>query len=861
MTRSTRRRLVLANAIFVALSPAAWAAGSADAAASSGTVDATQSTAPGAFDDQVPAGTTDLHQIVVTGTPIALKQIDAGYNINTASREKIQELNPFNAGELLMMVAPGTWSEPTGGKSSGSTTISGYPSTSGASFTTVMVNGSPLWGPAQTSYMDNATLFRMDDTVSGVEVVQGGTGGLYGPGQIGATANFKLRTGTDVPSGSLGVMYGTEGKERIDGFYGFKVADNWYGSVGGFYRISNGIRDTQYKSDQGGQLTATLKHVGEHSNLVLWGRVLSDKNMFLKQVPIIQGADGDFQRYPGFNPLTGIYNGRAIQYTQVPGPYGGLQGVNLANGRGANMRYLGADYEASAGDWSIANHLLYGNGHLPTAALFPGSNPQPLSAYLYGCNMAQPAGYCTADNKPVDKRNLNYPASRVVSATLPNGEVVPLDQSVIQQGMTFNYKQVKTLSNDFRASRDLFEGNTLTVGVYLTRYTMDEVNSSGNQILLLNQPHTLPVALSYTANGQTYIQSNAQGYVDSNKAKVYADSATATNKAFYLSDMWRIGAWTMVAGARIENQNLRQQTCLTSPGDFDGNPLTLYNNKTAICNGGWDREHYDKSHPSFAGSVNYQLTANASVYVNGSTGGHFNDITDLTNAGGDFPPMLKIKDMEAGFRYQSQAWLLDVNVYHRLFDGIQYQQTDANGVAIPGAISTYGSNSHGLNLIAAWSPIENLSLTLAGNYVDGKYSHNDACVPGFDINGDAHCYSFNGNPLARQPKLRYMFTPKYTWPTSFGGITAWVTYTHVGQRYQDQTGIQPLGTYDTFAAGIVTDIGTNWQLRLQGTNLTNEFAITEGNTRVLGQNAGINGVFMARPLFGREVSLQAKYLF
>lgn len=818
--------------------------------------------APTATADESSEPGAALQTVVVTGTAIGVKQIDAGYNINTASQERIRELNPFNVGDLLMMVAPGTWSEPTGGISSGATTLAGYPSTSGAPFSTVMINGAPLYGAGQTSYMDTATLFRIDETIRGVEVVQGGTGVLYGPGQIGATANFLLRTGTDTPSGDVGVTYGSEGLGRLDGFVGFPVARNWYGSVGGFYRSSNGIRDTQYKSDEGGQLTATLKHVGEDSSLLLWGRVLSDKNMSLKQVPIIQGPDGDFHAYPGFDPLTGIYNGRAIQYTDVPSATGGTRGANLANGRGANMRFFGADFETTLGDWILSDHFIYGNGHLPTVGLFPGSNPQPLSAYIYGCNRPQPAGYCTDDNKPVDSHTLKYPGDREVTATLPDGQVVPLDQSVIQQAMTFNYKQLKNLANDFRASYELFPGNTLTAGLYLAHYSMDESNSTGNQMLLLNQPHAKPIALSYTENGQTYIQSNAQGYIDSNKAKVYLDSGSATNKAFYLSDMWRIGDWTLVAGGRFENQDMHQQSCRTSPVDLDGNPLTLFNNTTPICNGSaWAHEHYKKSHPSYAASLNYQIDSNASVYVNGSTGGHFNDFTDLMGAGGDFAPMLKIKDIEAGFRYQSASLYLDVNFFHRLFDGIQYQQTDANGTAIPGAISTYGSNSRGVNLSATWSPIENLSLSLAGNYVDGKYSHNDACVPGFDIYGNAHCYSFNGNPLARQPKLMYMFTPKYSLPTSWGGLTGWLTYTHVGQRYQDQTGIQPLGTYNTLAAGVIADVGSHWQFRLQGTNLTNEFGITEGNTRVLGANAGINGVIMARPLFGREVFAQARYLF
>ena len=34
---------------------------------------------------------------------------------------------------------------------------------------------------------------------------------------------------------------------RIDGFYGFKISEGWYGSVGGFYRESDGVRDPQFQ--------------------------------------------------------------------------------------------------------------------------------------------------------------------------------------------------------------------------------------------------------------------------------------------------------------------------------------------------------------------------------------------------------------------------------------------------------------------------------------------------------------------------------------------------------------------------------------------------------------------------------------
>ena len=87
------------------------------------------------------------------------------------------------------------------------------------------------------------------------------------------------------------------------------------------------------------------------------------------------------------------------------------------------------------------------------------------------------------------------------------------------------------------------------------------------------------------------------------------------------------------------------------------------------------------------------------------------------------------------------------------------------------------------------------------------------------------------------------------------------TYEHVGQRYEDLTGLQPLGTYYTLSAGIVTDIGNNWEFRVQGTNLTNQIGLTEGNARVTGGESGVGGVLLARPYEGREVNVTAKYKF
>ncbi len=867
-------RLALASAILAALSPAIWAASSASEPAQAGGQAATSTPAQQAASTNQKtrnsqSKTQTLQAIVVTGSAIGVKRLDASYNIVVANREQIQQANPFSVADLLK-ISPGIWPESTGGQTGANIEIAGFPGGGDAPFFTNMIDGTPLYGMPSLSFMDSSSLMRLDDTVSRIEIVQGGPGAIFGPGQMGATANFILRQGTAQPSGDVALTYGDEGRERLDGFYGFPIGKSgtWFGSVGGFYARSDGIRNPQFTADKGGQLTATLTHDMDNGSFMLWARVLNDKNFYVTPIPMIQGSGSTFSGYPGFNPLTSTYYSRAIQYVQVANPLGGLVNANLANGRGTDMQFLGGSYNATFGGWTIYDHFLLDGGDLPTNALFSGPNPTPLGYYLYGCGIPQPSGYCTADNKPVDSngvlqnsKNPFLPVTTSVNATLPNGQVVPLNQSVIQQGWWYIQKRLKSLNNDFRLSKEIFAGNTLTAGIYLARYTDHDNWSLGNQMVMLNVPNTQPIGLTYVQNGQTYVLSNKQGFVSFNSNFNIIEAGAATNKAFYLSDSWTIGPWLLQAGGRVENLDAKQRTCNTSPVAF-GSALDLYENAVPVCNGTWNYENYDKTHSSFTAGANYTFNSNMSAYVRANTGAHFDDFDNgIRGANGNFAPMQKIKNMEAGFKFQSDTIFVDVSIYHRLFTGLQYQETGPNGQPILGAISNYGANTHGLDLDGTWSPIENLHLKLVADYMDGHYTHNNACVKYTDINGNTQCIGFDGAPLQRQPKVRYLFQPSYVLPTSWGSITGFLTYEYAGQRYEDQSGLQPLGTFKTLGAGIVADYGPNWQFRVQGTNLTNSDSLTEGNSRVFGVNTGIGGVVIARPLFGREVYVQAKYRF
>jgi outer membrane receptor protein involved in Fe transport len=241
---------------------------------------------------------------------------------------------------------------------------------------------------------------------------------------------------------------------------------------------------------------------------------------------------------------------------------------------------------------------------------------------------------------------------------------------------------------------------------------------------------------------------------------------------------------------------------------------------------------------------------------------HFNDFDNgIRGAKGNFAPLETVKNYEVGFKYQNKYAYVDVSAYHRQFLGLQYQETSAVGVAT-GAVSTYGADTKGIDFTGVVTPIEHFNIRLVGDYMDGHYTHFNGCAPYIDINGNSQCIGLDNKPLQRQPKFQIRVTPTYTLvPGDWGDVTTWITYEHVGQRFEDQSGLQPLGSYYMLSAGIVANVADHYEFRIQGTNLTNQIALTEGNARKFGVATGVGGVILGRPIEGREINLTARYKF
>src|SRR5437667_134939 len=568
-----------------------------------------------------------LQEVVVTASATGVKKLDASYNVVAVDAEQIREANPKSTADILK-VSPGIWPESSGGQTGASIEIAGIPGGGDAPYFTNMIEGMPLYGMPSLSFMDSSSLFRLDNTIQRVEVVQGGPGAVFGPGQMGATANFLLRRGTAEPSGEAGVTYGNEHLIRVDGFYGFPVIPGW------------------------------------------------------------------------------------------------LASADLANGRGGELYYFGIKWDQKFGDWSVLNNFLFDGGHLNTNALFSGPNPRPLSYYLYGCQVPQPAGYCGPvtvnghfyPNGAIDHNNLGVDgqglplATNVQSAYAGGGAAVAGGQSVIRQGWWYIQKELQSFVDEFRVSRTIFEGNTVTGGVYLARYSDDDNWSLGNGMLMTNTPNATAVTLNYLQGGNTYNLTSPQGIVDSNGNYNILAHGNATNIAGFLSDSWKVNQWIFDASARVENIDVHQRTCNRTATQM-GTAFDLWDNAVPLCIGTWDFEHYKTTKPSFTGGANYEFASNMSAYVRANTGVHFNDFdNNVRGANGNFAPTQTITNYEIGFKFQNAMAYLDVSAYHKEFTGLQYTPSDPNGNPLTGQTAIYGADSKGIDFIGSVTPIEHFTV-------------------------------------------------------------------------------------------------------------------------------------------------------
>lgn len=779
-----------------------------------------------------------LEEIIVTGVARSdgIKKLDASFSITTADADAIAEQQPASTADLLKIV-PGIWVESSSGTSGANIDVRGFPGGGDAPFITVQLDGSPLFPPPTLSFLENSTLFRLDDTVERVEVLRGGPSPIFSNGQPGATINFIQRKGKADPEGSLKLTVGDEGLYRFDTYYQGALDKDLLFSVGGFYRTSDGIRDTEFPADRGGQVSGNITKVLENGEVTFYGRYTDDKNAFYTAIPLVSSNNGKtIKEFPGFDAGTGTFLGnelRNVVLEVTPGATPGTIRRDFADGRGVKAAIVGNTIDLTFGEWTVSNKMNYLKGQADTRGLFTGANPQTLGSFITG-----QIASANANAAIVAAAGRTATAG---SASFANGgaAITDLNTQVITAGLWSVDKDIESFTDDIRFSREIFDGNTITIGAYFADYSSKDLWYLGNNVLMTATPNARLINLSLN-NGARVTRN---GFVGTSFFDVNA-SYNGQNIAAFIADEWALTDDLRIdIGGRVERQKVNATLENVSTMDLDGNPLTLSNNATSVLNGSFRTLDYANTETSWTAGVNYYLMGDLSVFGRLNSGFKFPQFDNLRD-GQD--QVQKIDQQEIGLKTRTTDYAAYVTFFHNRFDGLPFQQFIINPDGSQTQLTRIGgSKAYGVEFELMIMPVENLNLALRGNYQKGEFKD-------FGPN--------SGNQVQRQPKIQFTFSPSYDVPMDWGKLRVFASYNYTGKRWADVENAQRLPSFNTIDAGISAEFGDDVTVMLSGTNLTDELGLTEGNARIIG-GANTSGVFMGRPIFGRNVKMSVATKF
>lgn len=319
-------------------------------------------------------------QIIVTGRASgqAVRKVDASYASSSLGEEEIRRLAPKSTADLFKAI-PGVWAESSGGVAGANVFVRGFPGGGDAPFVTVQLQGVPVYSPPSLSFLENSSMFRIDETISFVDGLRGGPNSVVSNGQPGLTTNFILKEGSEITEGLVKYSTSDYDLQRIDGVLSGSLADDLYFMVGGYVQQSPGIRDAGFNSEKGQQFTVNITKVLDNGKINLFTRVTDDHGAWYLPTPLVDGVDN------GYTQLGTLNRQATIQY----GPDGTSESFDFGEGRGWDGSISGGSINLEFDDgWSFVDRFAYTSGDADTLGLVPNGNPVQLSTVADNGNSA-----------------------------------------------------------------------------------------------------------------------------------------------------------------------------------------------------------------------------------------------------------------------------------------------------------------------------------------------------------------------------------------------------------------------------------------------------------------------------------------
>lgn len=587
-------------------------------------------------------------QIIVTGTASgkAQRKVDSSYATTTLSGDAIKQLAPKSTADLFRAI-PGVWSESSGGVSGANVFVRGFPGGGDAPFLTLQLQGVPVFPPPTISFLENSTLFRIDETIQFMEALRGGPASVVSSGQPGLTTNFVLKEGSETTEGSFKYTTSDYNLQRIDAVVSGSLADDLYFMMGGYVQQSPGIRDAGFTSEKGNQFTINLTKVLDNGKINLFSRMTDDHGAWYLPTPLVDGVDNTYTQL-------GTLNRQAtIQY----GPDGESKAFDFGRGRGWDGSVSGGSIELDLGSgWSFVDRFAYTSGDANTLGLVPNGDPRALST--------------VADN--------GISATGAVTGNTYDGDTL-----VQQIGRWVVLKDIESFTNDLALTKtgDNYEAS---VGYYSANFSSNDWWSLGN--------HSYHVI---ARGGENLSGIDCNDNLDSCDGNFDINSTGDGNTSALYAALKYDLTETITAdiGIRSENHEIEY----TVDEGLDG---TI--NKAI---------QYDESDTAFTAGANWQIERDMGIFARYSEGSKMPYFDDLRDNFGRFQSgedlIVDVTQLELGYKLARPNYSIYATGFYNEVEGDTFQAepgapveiltNEAFGIEIDGAYFADNGFSISLN--------------------------------------------------------------------------------------------------------------------------------------------------------------------
>ena len=819
-----------------------------------------------------------IEEIFVTGVPHGgAPKLEASVSISSLRAENVMKLAPRSVAEVFRSL-PGIRAESSGGGGNANLTIRGIPlATGGSKYMQIHEDGLPVLEFGDMNFANTDNFIRFDSSVDRIESIRGGSASTFASNSPGGIINLISKTGGD-EAGSIGLSFGADYDEfRTDFEYGGSLGNDLSYQIAGFFRDGEGVRETGFNGDNGGQVKFNITKDLEDGFLRFYVKLLDDKVTTYLPSPIRVEGNGSFGPVNGYDASSQTTHSQATNNITSFDQFGNPVSRAISDGIESKVSAFGFEFDKDLSD------TLSINNKFRTSSITGGFISPFTDGFAGGTDTIANKGASLCADASVG--GIGIDCSGGVVATVNGVAADPTQLAYTNLTFDTTFNDVGLLVNDFKITKQL-DNISITGGVY---YSKQNIDISWNSWQTRMQ--TLSGSNSQNIN---YVATNAG--IDANGAAVdvvladngavtqsflawdwdleYTTFAPYVNVGFDVNDQLSfdvsvrrdsveargrrldgccggnvstdlngngaIGQFAVVGGVitRLDSDALLENSSATSAGFISGGVRSLNENNAAVTN-----VNYDANNTSFSLGGAFLLNDDSSVFARYSDGGRaigdrLTQVAGSLNADGSLTSTTdgydNVTQIELGYKYLAEDWSLFTTYFNT-----NVEETNSEITSGLTFIREYKAN--GVEFEGSYDVTDAIS-------VNGNMTWSDA-----EISKDLTNPGVVGNTPRRQADFIWTINPDYSTENySFGATLQGSTEYFVGDNNSlKQEGYNLIHLYGIWH---VTDA---LSASLNVNNLTDEFVITESEEGA----ANVGDIVRARALSGRSTSVGITYNF